>query len=149
MRIIAIAAHSNGAHSEPFDLGQLFDWLAQIHWRQLQKKTIKTQKGNPMLRKSTTLAIAFAAALFQTTAYSQVDAKKAEALAKQSTCLNCHAVDTKKVGPSFKDVAAKNKGANADKLIAAMKAKPVHQGAMKATKEDDLKTVLNWVLSLS
>ena len=33
-----------------------------------------------------------------------------EALAKSSGCLNCHAVDTKKMGPSFKDTAAKYKG---------------------------------------
>ncbi len=33
-----------------------------------------------------------------------------EALAKSSGCLNCHAVDTKKIGPAFKDVAAKYKG---------------------------------------
>ncbi len=101
-----------------------------------------------MLRISMTLAVALAAAVFQSSAYSQVDAKKAEALAKQSTCLNCHSVDAKKVGPSFKDVAAKNKGSNADKLAASMKAKPVHAGAFKATKEQDLKTILSWVLSL-
>ena len=33
-----------------------------------------------------------------------------EAMAKADGCLNCHAVDSKKVGPSFKDVAAKYKG---------------------------------------
>src|SRR5262249_57677988 len=31
-------------------------------------------------------------------------------LAQKSGCLNCHAVDTKKIGPSYKDVAAKYKG---------------------------------------
>ena len=33
-----------------------------------------------------------------------------EALAKSSGCLNCHDVSTKKVGPAFKEVAAKYKG---------------------------------------
>ena len=33
-----------------------------------------------------------------------------EAMAKADGCLNCHAVDSKKVGPAFKDVAAKYKG---------------------------------------
>ena len=33
-----------------------------------------------------------------------------EALAKSSGCLNCHAVDAKKMGPSFKETAAKYKG---------------------------------------
>ena len=33
-----------------------------------------------------------------------------EALAKSSGCLNCHDVSAKKMGPSFKEVAAKYKG---------------------------------------
>jgi cytochrome c len=98
-----------------------------------------------MNHKATLIAAGVLAAVFQTTAYSQ----DAEALAKKSQCLNCHAVDGKKVGPSFKDVAAKSKGSNPDKMAAALKAKPVHQGALKATKEEDLKTILKWVLSLS
>lgn len=36
-----------------------------------------------------------------------------EALAKSNGCLTCHAVDKKKMGPSYKDVAKKYKG-NAD-----------------------------------
>ena len=71
-----------------------------------------------MKRAAVVIAAGIAIALSQSTAYSQVNAKKAEALAKQSTCLNCHTVDAKKVGPSLKDIAAKNKGAGADKVIA-------------------------------
>jgi len=37
------------------------------------------------------------------------DAEAAKTLAKQSNCLKCHAVDKKKEGPSYKDVAAKYK----------------------------------------
>ena len=33
-----------------------------------------------------------------------------EDLAKSGGCLTCHAVDAKKMGPSFKDIAAKYKG---------------------------------------
>ena len=42
------------------------------------------------------------------------------ALAKSKTCMACHAVDRKLVGPSYKDVAAKYAGdaAAADKLAA-------------------------------
>jgi cytochrome c len=76
------------------------------------------------------------------------DAKKGEALAKQSTCLNCHAVDAKKVGPSFKDVAKKYKGSGPDKMVADMKGKPVHQAAIKATKEEDLRSIARWIVSL-
>ena len=39
-----------------------------------------------------------------------VDAAAAQQLARQSNCLKCHAVDRKKEGPSYKDVAAKYKG---------------------------------------
>jgi cytochrome c len=73
---------------------------------------------------------------------------KAEALAKQATCLNCHAVDAKKVGPAFKEVAKKYKGTGADKLLADMKSKPVHQAAVKATSEQDLKTIASWIVSM-
>jgi cytochrome c len=100
-----------------------------------------------MKRTAVIIAAALAAALFQGAAYSQGDAGKAEALAKQATCLNCHAVDTKKVGPAFKDVAKKYKGSNADKVVAQMKSKPVHQSVAKAVKAQDLKTIISWVLT--
>ena len=42
------------------------------------------------------------------------------ALAKSSNCLVCHSVDTKKIGPAFKDVAAKYQGqADAPAMLAA------------------------------
>jgi cytochrome c len=70
-----------------------------------------------------------------------------EALAKSSGCLNCHAADTKKIGPAFKDVAAKYKGkADAEAtLIANLSAAKGHP-EVKA-KGDDLKSLVKWVLS--
>lgn len=78
-----------------------------------------------------------------------------EALAKQSGCLACHAVANKKVGPAFKDVAAKYRGdAKAkDRLI-----KKVRNGgagvwgkmAMPANKkvsDKDLQAIVTWVLA--
>jgi len=75
------------------------------------------------------------------------DAADGAALAKSSGCLNCHAVDTKKIGPAFKDVAAKYKGkADAEATLAAkLEGKKGHP-EVKA-KGDDLKTILTWVLS--
>ena len=69
------------------------------------------------------------------------------ALAKSSGCLNCHAVDTKKMGPSFKDVAAKYKGkADAEaKLVAEISGAKGHP-AVKASP-DDVKTLVKWVLA--
>ena len=88
-----------------------------------------------------TLAIAaLSAAFVAAPAFAQED------LAKKDGCLNCHAVDTKKVGPSFKDVAAKYKGkADAQAtLTAKIKAGKGHP-ATKAS-DDDLKAIIGWVL---
>jgi cytochrome c len=71
-----------------------------------------------------------------------------QALAQSSGCLNCHAVDTKKVGPAFKDVAAKYKG-NADAeatLVAKITAGKTHP-TVKASA-DDVKSLVKWVLSM-
>ena len=71
-----------------------------------------------------------------------------EALAKSSGCLNCHAVDTKKMGPAFKDVAAKYKGkADAEATLVTMLSTAKGHPEVKA-KGDDLKGIVKWVLSL-
>ena len=70
-----------------------------------------------------------------------------EALAKSSGCLNCHAVDTKKIGPAFKDVAAKYKGqADAEAKLVDKLANAKGHPATKA-KGDDLTSLVKWVLS--
>jgi len=42
-------------------------------------------------------------------------------LAEKSGCNKCHAMDAKKMGPSYKDIAAKNKADAADKITANLK----------------------------
>jgi cytochrome c len=70
-----------------------------------------------------------------------------EALAKSSGCMNCHDIATKKLGPAFKDIAAKNKGkADAEaKLVAKLSAAKDHP-EVKA-KGDDLTGLVKWVLA--
>ena len=80
-------------------------------------------------------------------AHAQVDAKKAEATAKELGCLACHAVGSKKVGPAFKEVAKKYKGAP-DKMVADLKASKDHADAVKDAKDADLKLVASWIASL-
>jgi cytochrome c len=71
-----------------------------------------------------------------------------EALAKSAGCLNCHAVDTKKMGPAFKDVAAKYKGkADAEATLTAKLSKGEGHPAVKASA-DDTKSLVKWVLSM-
>jgi cytochrome c len=68
--------------------------------------------------------------------------------AQKAGCLSCHDVDKKKVGPSYKDVAAKMKGKKADEAVAAMKAKPVHKSVVGKSNDASLKQIMEWVLSL-
>ena len=70
-----------------------------------------------------------------------------EALAKSSGCLNCHDVNTKKVGPAFKEVAAKYKGkADAEAMLVNKLSKGEGHPAVK-TSADDTKSLVKWVLS--
>lgn len=67
-------------------------------------------------------------------------------LAQKAGCMNCHAVDTKKMGTPFKEVASKNKGnAKAEEEIMA-KLKSSKHPAVKAS-DDDLKAIIKWVLA--
>ncbi len=74
-------------------------------------------------------------------------AASASADLAQKNCGSCHALDTKKMGPAFKDVAKKYKGnatAEAD-LIAKVKSGKGHP-AVKAS-DADLTSIMKWVLS--
>jgi cytochrome c len=88
-----------------------------------------------------------------------VDVPAAETLARQSNCLKCHAVDVKKVGPAWKDVAAKYLGSVGaeDKLYkhvtTGRKAKfdDGHEEAhpiVKTRDPDRINNLVNWILSL-
>jgi cytochrome c len=71
-----------------------------------------------------------------------------EELAKKDGCLGCHAVDTKKMGPAYKDVAKKYKG-NAkaeDELVAKLMSGKGHPKVKSS--EADTHTLVKWVLSL-
>ena len=70
-----------------------------------------------------------------------------EDLAKKDGCMNCHDVSAKKVGPAFKEVAAKYKGkADAEALLFAKIKEGKGHPATKAS-DNDLKGILKWVLS--
>ena len=107
--------------------------------------------------KALLLAIVAASSLLVAAQANAVDAKAAEALAQKSGCLACHSVDKKVLGPAYKDVAAKYKGDKTAeaKLIAKVKAGgsgvwgPMPMPAMGAqVKDPDIKTIVEWVLSL-
>jgi cytochrome c len=63
---------------------------------------------------------------------------------KSKGCLNCHAVDAKKVGPSFKDIAAKQAGKSAA-LVEQLKAGKGHPKV--AASDAEIKAAVDYVLS--
>jgi cytochrome c551/c552 len=96
-----------------------------------------------------TIVASFAAAGFALLAdvHAQVDARKAEAAARDAGCMACHAVASRKVGQSFKELGSTYRG-GADKLIADLKANKEHADALRRTKDDDLKLIAAWIVTL-
>ena len=79
-----------------------------------------------------------------------------EKLAQASGCMTCHGIDKKIIGPSFKDVANKYRN---DKAAEGRLIQKVKQGGKGVwgevpmppnahVKDDDIKTLVHWVLSL-
>jgi cytochrome c len=105
--------------------------------------------GNHASRLVAALCVAVAP-LVVPTAAAAADAEAAQGLARQNNCFKCHAVDTKKVGPAWKDVAAKMKGdkdAEA-KLITHLTTGPNGHPVIKAKSPADTKNLADWILSL-
>lgn len=76
-------------------------------------------------------------------------------LAQTNGCATCHAVDKKGIGPAFKDVAAKYKGDKNAEVLLVKKVKGGSTGVWNMgvmppnahVKDDDIKTLVRWVLS--
>jgi len=67
-------------------------------------------------------------------------------LAQKSGCMTCHAVDTKKMGPSFKDLGAKLKSKSEADIVAAIKASKPH--ASSKASDADLTALAKWIKSM-
>ena len=108
------------------------------------------------------LLAAFATAIvwgFSANVYAAVDAEGAEALAKKNGCFKCHAIDKSKKGPSYKKIAAKYKGKEAEgvtKMTKNMTENPIvklEDGSEEEHKKidatpDQIKNLISWILSL-
>lgn len=79
-----------------------------------------------------------------------------EKLAQSNGCMTCHAIDRKGIGPSYKDIAAKyanDKNAEAN-LVKKVKSGgsgvwgPTPMPPNAHVKEDDIKSIVQWTLSL-
>lgn len=79
-----------------------------------------------------------------------------EELAKKNNCTACHKVDAKLVGPGYKEVALKYKGDKKAEALLIAKVKnggsgvwgPVPMPPNSAVKDEDIKTLVKWILAL-
>lgn len=107
------------------------------------------------MKKQITTAL-FAVAAFAIAASAH--AADGEAIVKKARCVACHTVDAKRVGPAYKEVAAKYKGDA--KAPAALFDKIRHGGSGNwgnvpmiphgedKISNDDLHEAIKWILSL-
>jgi cytochrome c len=104
---------------------------------------------------SLAIACAFVGA---TAAHAAPDPEAAQAVMRKSDCFKCHAVDKKKDGPPFKEVAKKYKGKSEaeDKLVKHITTSPTveidgkkeEHRAIKTKDAGEIKNVVQWILSL-
>ncbi len=96
------------------------------------------------------------AVLFALGVLAAGNAAASEKLAQSSGCMTCHSIDRKVIGPGYKDIAAKYRN---DKGAAANLVKKVKAGGSGVwgstamppnahVKEDDIKTLVTWILTL-
>lgn len=79
-----------------------------------------------------------------------------EKIAQSSGCMTCHAIDRKVIGPGFKEIAAKYRNDKAAEANLVKKVKAGGAGVWGATpmppnahvKDDDIKAVVQWLLTL-
>lgn len=84
-------------------------------------------------------AVVIAMAALGMLAAASAQAQSGQDVLKAKGCLNCHDLDKKKVGPAYKDVAAKYKG-NKDAqgtLVAKLKAGTAHPKVQATDAELD------------
>jgi cytochrome c len=103
--------------------------------------------------------VAFGAACLFSLDAAAVDADAAQRLARQSNCFRCHAIDKKKDGPAWHDVAVEFKGKpDAEQrlithITSGEKAKfpDGHEEDHPIVKSKDpaqIKNLIDWILSL-
>jgi cytochrome c len=79
-------------------------------------------------------------------AAGSAQAQSGAELAQKSGCMTCHAVDAKKMGPSFKDLGAKFKGKSDADVVAAIKASKPH--ASSKASDADMMALAKWIKSM-
>jgi cytochrome c len=110
--------------------------------------------------RTSLLAASAAIFMISSAAVAAVDEGAARALAKKNDCFKCHAVDKTKKGPSYKKIATKYKGKEAEgetKMIKNITTGPkvkLEDGSeedhkiIDTTDQAEIKNLVHWILSL-
>ena len=106
--------------------------------------------------KQVFLALVSGASLIALGTGYAADANASEELLKKNACTACHSIDKKMVGPAYKDVAAKYRGQKDAEAKLFEKVKKGGKGVWgevpmppnAAVKDEDIKTMVRYVLSL-
>jgi cytochrome c len=110
----------------------------------------------------TVIALAAGMSFLASSPAAAADVEAAKALARQNNCFKCHAIEKKKDGPAWKEVAEKYRGkADAEEhlmnhLVSGEKAKfpDGHEEEHKIIKTEpandkaQIKNLVDWILSL-
>lgn len=104
-------------------------------------------------------ATALALTMALTTQVHALDAAAAEKLVNDNKCVKCHAVDRKKDGPAYRDVAAKFRGepdavakithhVTAGDMVKFPDGHEERHKKLKVSSPDETENVVRWILSL-
>jgi cytochrome c len=111
-------------------------------------------KGNGVLAM-----VALAAGMASVMPVQAADEAAARALARQSNCFKCHAIDKKKEGPAWKDTAVKyaGKAGAQDRIVKhittgeKVKFEDGHEEdhtIVKSKDDKEIRNLVDWILSL-
>lgn len=86
-----------------------------------------------------------------------MSATASESIIRKASCFICHSVEAKRVGPAYKDVAARYRGDDSvpDKLFNKVRQGgagnwgeiPMNPHPVDTIGDDDLKAAIQWILS--
>jgi cytochrome c len=125
--------------------------------RQISKENHAMKLSSPQQLLALSI-LGVSAAFFSTGSFAAVDADAAQALAKKSDCMKCHAIDKDKKASSYKSIAAKWKGkpdAEA-KLVDSLTKSPKvkmkdgteeEHKAIPTKDTGEIKNLIGWILA--
>jgi cytochrome c len=124
------------------------------------QRRITGEEMKRRVRFTFAFAIVSAAALAAPSSVAAADAAAAQALARQSNCFKCHAVDKNKEAPSWTELATKLKGDKdaQGKIVKHLTTGPKvkfldgheeEHPIIKTKDQDQIKNLADWILSLA